>query len=136
MNPSANRERVLLSLKWFTHRMIRSFEEKLAHAVSGLSHSRTYLSAHISPNPTPPSAVSRQHICNTDETNEIPLLNQLLEQQHRMRKRLSFESGYACYENWNPITAVSSVYSSLKLWEFVSADDSSQSWKVKRLCQE
>ncbi|KAF8561324.1 hypothetical protein P879_02232 [Paragonimus westermani] len=86
MSTSPNREKVLLNLKWFVHRLIRSFEGKLISVISRSPSVGNYGSAHSSPINTPVNS-----IFHTGDFSELPLLRHLLEEQFHPGKRKSFE---------------------------------------------
>ncbi|KAF6779001.1 hypothetical protein AHF37_01380 [Paragonimus kellicotti] len=86
MSTSPNREKVLLNLKWFVHRLIRSFEGKLVSIISRSPSAGNYSSAHSSPVNTPVN-----NIFGTGDFSELPLIRHLLEEQFHPGKRKSLE---------------------------------------------
>ncbi|CAL8080386.1 unnamed protein product [Calicophoron daubneyi] len=83
MNASPNREKVLLNLKWFAHRLVKSFEIKLVQAVSRSTSSMTWNSPNSSPLPSPVNRTHKNNVHISTPCNELPLLRQLLEDQLR-----------------------------------------------------
>ncbi|TPP66763.1 hypothetical protein FGIG_06081 [Fasciola gigantica] len=86
MSSSPNREKILLNLKWFVHRMVKSFEVKLLHTVSPTSNSV----GRISPNSSSLSPLlwcPGETTYEPDDAGELSLLRQLLEDQIRQGKR-------------------------------------------------
>nr|CAH8837625.1 unnamed protein product [Trichobilharzia regenti] len=97
MNRCPNREKVLLNLKWFVNRFIKSFECKLVQAVSCTSNSCVQSPSGSSNISSPTLSTSKFYNENENNSTDLPLLRRLLDQQlkHNTNKRVKNESSYS-----------------------------------------
>ncbi|KAA0200708.1 hypothetical protein FBUS_03693 [Fasciolopsis buskii] len=102
MSSSPNREKILLNLKWFVHRLVKSFEVKLLQSVSRTSNSAGRISPNSSPLLSPLLWSPSEAAYEADSAGELSLLRQLLEDQMRQGKRKV--SGKDCFSQ-NDLTA-------------------------------
>ncbi|KAG5450956.1 hypothetical protein CSKR_105288 [Clonorchis sinensis] len=89
MNSTPNREKILLNLKWFVHRTVKSFEGKLTHALSRHASSGNISSTRSSPVRAPGNHLRIDVPPLLSENNELPLLRQLLEDQFHQQSNMS-----------------------------------------------
>ncbi|CAH8495019.1 unnamed protein product [Heterobilharzia americana] len=100
MNRCPNREKVLLNLKWFVNRFIKSFECKLIQGVSCTSNSCVQSPCGSSNISSPTLSISKVSIENENVSNDLPLIRRLLDQQIKCQnnnniKRLKNENSYS-----------------------------------------
>ncbi|CAH8502891.1 unnamed protein product [Schistosoma rodhaini] len=96
MNRCPNREKVLLNLKWFVNRFIKSFESKLIQAISYASNSCVQSPSGSSNVSSPTLSASKVSIKNENVSSDLPFIRRLLDQQIKCgNKRLKNESSYS-----------------------------------------
>ncbi|KAK4469889.1 hypothetical protein MN116_006634 [Schistosoma mekongi] len=96
MSRCPNREKVLLNLKWFVNRFIKSFEGKLIQAISCPSNSCVQSPTGSSNISSPTLSAAKVNIENENVSNDLPFIRRFLDQQIKCdNKRLKNESSYS-----------------------------------------
>ncbi|CAH8474160.1 unnamed protein product [Schistosoma turkestanicum] len=113
MNRCPNREKVLLNLKWFVNRFIKSFESKLIQAISYPSNSCVQSPTGSSNVSSPTLSASKVNIVNENGYGDLPSFRRLLDQQIKCgNKRLKNENSYSSRDISNEIKDQKQTYHS------------------------